>query len=286
MNDFDDRTQLWNYRNNRVPDSDRHPYGREPSSARAYDLYGEDEYGGRSNDRERPYNSNDRYSQYRNQRDRATAGRDYHGQVYGQHYGEFGSGRSYGSSGSYGGRSDYNAPSRDYDVNRGGAADYRSDQPFSSTPIWPSELGFPPISGGTRRSQTARRDGYRHPDEDQSDRGFLERAGDEFMSWFGDRDAIRRREHDHRGRGPKAYVRSDERIREDVNDRLTDDNWIDASNIDVTVSEGEVTLSGTVSDRHSKRRAEDVTDGITGVKHVQNNLRYSGTTSASPSTID
>src|SRR3546814_9311594 len=94
------------------------------------------------------------------------------------------------------------------------------------------------------------------------------------MSWFGDRDARHRREQDHRGRGPKNYVRSDERIREDVNDRLTEDVWLDASEIDVAVESGEVTLSGTVVDRRAKRRAEDCVDAISGVKHVQNNLRY------------
>jgi len=34
-----------------------------------------------------------------------------------------------------------------------------------------------------------------------------------------------------------------------------------------------VTLNGTVRDRSQKRRAEDVADGVTGVTHVQNNLR-------------
>lgn len=104
-------------------------------------------------------------------------------------------------------------------------------------------------------------------------RGFFERAGDEIASWFGDEDAARRREMDHRGRGPSDYTRSDERIREDVNDRLTDDPSVDASSISVTVSGCEVTLDGTVKDRWAKRRAEDVAERVSGVKHVQNNLR-------------
>jgi osmotically-inducible protein OsmY len=111
------------------------------------------------------------------------------------------------------------------------------------------------------------------------DRGFFERAGDEVRSWFGDEEADRRRQDDmrsgehHRGRGPKGYQRSDERIREDVNDRLTDDPHIDASEIDVTVSNREVTLSGTVNSRFEKRHAEDLAETISGVTHVQNNLR-------------
>jgi osmotically-inducible protein OsmY len=104
-------------------------------------------------------------------------------------------------------------------------------------------------------------------------RGFLDKAGDEIASWFGDEDAARRRQMDHRGRGPREYVRSDERIRDDANDCLTDDWRIDASEVRVKVENGEVTLDGTVPDRMSKRRAEDLIDDISGVKHVQNNLR-------------
>ena len=104
-------------------------------------------------------------------------------------------------------------------------------------------------------------------------RGFFERAGDEIASWFGDEDAARRREQDYRGHGPSDYQRSDERIREDVNDRLTDDPRVDARRISTAVKDGEVTLSGMVSSREAKRRAEDCVDRISGVKHVQNNLR-------------
>jgi osmotically-inducible protein OsmY len=81
------------------------------------------------------------------------------------------------------------------------------------------------------------------------------------------------RSGEHRGRGPKNYTRSDDRIREDVNDRLGDDDWIDASEIDVQVSSGDVTLTGTVNSRNEKRRAEDIVEQVSGVKHVQNNLR-------------
>ena len=77
----------------------------------------------------------------------------------------------------------------------------------------------------------------------------------------------------HRGRGPRGYVRSDERINEDVHDRLTEDWVLDASDIAVSVSGGEVTMDGTVASRQDKRRAEDIVDGISGVTHVQNNLR-------------
>jgi hypothetical protein len=77
----------------------------------------------------------------------------------------------------------------------------------------------------------------------------------------------------HRGRGPKGYVRSDERIKEDVCDYLTDDPYLDAADMEVAVTNGEVTLAGRVGSRHAKRRAEELAERASGVKHVQNNLR-------------
>jgi hypothetical protein len=77
----------------------------------------------------------------------------------------------------------------------------------------------------------------------------------------------------HAGRGPRGYKRSDERIHEEVCDRLADHGRVDASNIDVKVENGEVTLSGTVSDRQTKRLAETVADSVRGVVDVHNQLR-------------
>ena len=77
----------------------------------------------------------------------------------------------------------------------------------------------------------------------------------------------------HRGRGPKGYQRSDERLREDICERLTDANDIDASDISVEVSGAEVTLSGSVADRRMKRAAEDLIEECSGVKQVHNALR-------------
>jgi len=131
-------------------------------------------------------------------------------------------------------------------------------------------------------------DDNRYRSGSDQDRGFFDRAGDEVRSWFGDDDAERRRDQDqHRGRGPKGYSRSDERIREDVCDRLSDDPRVDASEIEVSVADGEVTLTGSVHDRYAKRRAEDAAEDISGVRNVQNNIRVQPGTSTygAPSTL-
>ena len=75
------------------------------------------------------------------------------------------------------------------------------------------------------------------------------------------------------GKGPKNFRRSDERIREDVCQRLTDHPAVDASEIEVAVQEGEVTLTGTVEDRRMKRLAEDVAGESPGVRDVHNQIR-------------
>jgi hypothetical protein len=75
------------------------------------------------------------------------------------------------------------------------------------------------------------------------------------------------------GRGPRSYQRTDERIREDLCERLTEHGFIDASDLDVRVQNGEVTLSGSVNDRWAKRAAEDIADSVWGVKDVHNEIR-------------
>jgi len=128
-----------------------------------------------------------------------------------------------------------------------------------------------------------RNEGWRDNYRDE-DRNWWDKTKDEVESWFGDEDAKRRRRMDemnegnHRGKGPKNYKRSEERIKEDVSDKLSDDSFLDASGIEVEVNGSEVTLSGTVDSRYSKHRAEDIAEDVTGVTHVQNNLRALETT--------
>jgi len=85
------------------------------------------------------------------------------------------------------------------------------------------------------------------------------------------------RQYDNRqrfaGRGPKDYQRPDDRVREEICDRMTDDPMLDASEISVQVRQGDVMLSGSVTSRDQKRRAEDLVELVSGVKDVTNQLR-------------
>ena len=109
------------------------------------------------------------------------------------------------------------------------------------------------------------------------DQSWWDKAKDRAQALFSGDDQQGQSQGQHRGRGPKGYSRSAERVRDDVNDRLTDDPFLDASDVEVAVEGGEVTLTGMVSSRQDKRRAEDLADNVSGVKHVQNNLRLRST---------
>ena len=83
----------------------------------------------------------------------------------------------------------------------------------------------------------------------------------------------------YRGMGPKSYTRSDERLLEDINERLTEDDYLDASEITVRCVNGVITLEGTVSERWMKHRAEDLADASSGVKQVDNRIQVQSSSS-------
>jgi osmotically-inducible protein OsmY len=74
-------------------------------------------------------------------------------------------------------------------------------------------------------------------------------------------------------RAPKGYRRSDERIREDVCDRLGQSGDLDPSDVEVSVSNGEVSLRGTVPERFMKWEAEQLADAVAGVVDIHNQIR-------------
>lgn len=83
-----------------------------------------------------------------------------------------------------------------------------------------------------------------------------------------------------RGRGPQRVEAAleqlgdeDTRIWDEVSACLTDDWYVDGTEITVSVDNGEVTLDGIVENRAEKRLAEDCADSVEGVVDVHNHLR-------------
>jgi osmotically-inducible protein OsmY len=121
------------------------------------------------------------------------------------------------------------------------------------------------VSGGSHFSSDRDRRGQFGPSFNRNTEGS--------SRWEQERDWGQHSAQRFRGKGPKGYQRSDERIREDINDRLSDSDDIDATEIELTVQNGEVTLTGTVAYRTEKRIAEDIADSVSGVKNVENRIR-------------
>lgn len=175
-------------------------------------------------------------------------------------------------------RADYRAERRDEDRHFSDDRDrhrYRPGEYMSrreaedfSRRIGEGEWGWG--AHGHDRDRDRRTD--RHYGRDRGGNGLVEQAKEVVRTIFSPYEDGRMR-NDNRGRGPRGYYRSDARIEEDVCERLTEDPYIDASDIEVRVQDREVTLAGTVGSRDDKRRAERIVEDCNGVTHVQNNLR-------------
>ncbi len=271
------RQDSWSWDQNRNRNNREDDFPRQDQSRKYGDTgYGNQDYRNVSSDRERysrdsweprdnfGNNSNDwRQSDWRDNEHRVGNNRGNYG-----HYGNTGNsswdreeGLGEGKFGMNYGREDFGRRNAGYMNDYGNSRD-RGDY------------------SGQRNS------GFRTGDNDSRDRSrrdWWDRTVDEVSSWFGDEDAQRRRERDerqyggYRGKGPKEYKRSQERIQEDVCDRLTDDDYLDASNISVEIQGNDVVLSGTVNSREQKRRAEDLVERISGVHNVENRIRIDRT---------
>lgn len=185
--------------------------------------------------------------------------------------GNIGGDTSFGR-GNYGGRdydqswrereNSYNAPWRG---SYGTGMDYGSGEEYGAN--WRGQAGYGQNDYG-RESQSWRPAGQ--GGSAQVGEGY--RRGDAPEQGVSNRQSMSDR-GPHSGRGPRGYQRSDDRIREEVSDRLTQHGWLDASELDVEVNQGEVTLQGEVDDRYQKRLAEDIAEQVPGVKDIHNRLK-------------
>ncbi|WP_397473668.1 BON domain-containing protein [Pusillimonas sp.] len=81
---------------------------------------------------------------------------------------------------------------------------------------------------------------------------------------------------------PKGYKRSDERILEDVCERLSH-SGLDVSDVSVNVEQGTVSLEGSVAGRWMKHAVEDCVDDCLGVEDIENRIRVTRRDAADPS---
>ncbi len=120
-------------------------------------------------------------------------------------------------------------------------------------------------------------DDYRN----RSDESYRNRNSDNLRTRYGNREnhseyrsnSSESFDQGYRGKGPKGYKRSNEKIEDEVCQELMRSPQIDASDIEVSVKDGVVTLKGSVESKSVKRLAEDLCEEVLGVEDVQNTLR-------------
>lgn len=249
-------------------DRDRNEIGRGNRSEE-FRNRGNEEFGSEGYPQE---NFGQRYGRERFRDTFGASGSNFSSGVYGQHggyseEGGFDPQRRQGAQQSWSGEGyrrygeSYGRGPEGFDRESGSYGGYGSE--FGSSPSYGRSTGV-----GSNWQQTGGTRGY----GSEFGRSTSEFGGGSGYGEF-QRESTRGR---FTGRGPKGYVRSDERIKEDVSDRLEQHGEIDASEIEVQVSHGEVTLEGTVEDRRTKRLAEDIIETCPGVKQVHNRIRVQG----------
>jgi hypothetical protein len=224
---------------------------------------GHDQHGPQANSQQRP--SYGPYGgQQQSQRDYGAWG----AQGYG---GEGGSGaQGYGGQGAYaryGSQSDYGAPG-----GYGGDRIYRQSGPQ-----------FPPTGGSARYGNQVSYGQGVYGGYGQGDMGTGTGQGGQSWGNWGQSGVMGRSQH----RGPKGYQRSDERLKEEICERLIARWDIDSSEVSVDVQNGKVMLEGTVPDRRMRHEIENLVDDCYGVLDIENQVRvqrsYGSTTSGSAS---
>jgi osmotically-inducible protein OsmY len=75
------------------------------------------------------------------------------------------------------------------------------------------------------------------------------------------------------GQAPQFHRRSDDKIHAEIWELLTNNADLNASEIELHVESGEVTLTGIVDSRDAKWLTEDLVTSVTGVREVNNRLR-------------
>jgi osmotically-inducible protein OsmY len=95
-------------------------------------------------------------------------------------------------------------------------------------------------------------------------------------TWGEEQSRAERREEQGRRQansGPRARRKPDESLREEIREILTADPELEATDIEVEVEGGAVTLRGAVTDSDARLLAEELVESLAGVREVHNRLR-------------
>lgn len=98
---------------------------------------------------------------------------------------------------------------------------------------------------------------------------YLNRGGDDYLR--GGHGAARWQANRPASRGPRVR-RDPARIEEDINEWLTADPEVDATDVEVSCREGVVTLRGSVEQRWQRYYIEDMIERRSGIDQIDNGL--------------
>jgi osmotically-inducible protein OsmY len=143
--------------------------------------------------------------------------------------------------------------------------------------------GYSTLGGGVYPDEGApedaprQRDWARHSTGGTSGaRGREGMAQSEGGTWGEDQSRRERREEQGRaasgGGGPRVRRKTDDSLAREIHEILTTDPELDATDIEVVVEGGAVTLSGEVAHPDAKLLAEELTESVAGVRLVHNHL--------------
>jgi osmotically-inducible protein OsmY len=251
--------------------ADRHPYERwEHGRERGDDPYDRGLRGGGRDNREPWFGENEEIARRRREEEfEPTRGASPPRERWGTS-GAWGDPRSYGSDRDYGDRG-YSRWTAEQRARGDDATSQRSREDRSSNYGWRREESSPTYGHMSHGHYVE--PGYLGPNE-YGPEAYRRPYGRErygAREWSGVEGW--RVPGPHAGRGPRGYQRSDERIQDELHERLTAHGLIDASDVECRVANGEVTLTGFVDSRAAKRAAEDLAEDIYGVRQVRNELR-------------
>ncbi|MCD0504438.1 BON domain-containing protein [Bordetella petrii] len=223
------------------------------------DDWGDDRYDYRAGERDDEQDDADRYRRDRQSRQSGRWGAD-----------EPSYGRSYGDrpAPSVGGRPNRGGPQYEQGGQYPGTRPAGRNEALRSRSADPGQSSYGGFYGEDPRWQRQQLD-YSEPSS-YDDHGAPRYAGSGPQGWQD--PALARSQRIT----PKGYVRSDERVREDLCERLSR-SGLDVSDVSVDVSDSTVTLEGTVPNRRTKHAIEDCADDCLGVSDIQNRIRVAVT---------
>jgi osmotically-inducible protein OsmY len=142
--------------------------------------------------------------------------------------------------------------------------------------------GYSTLGGGVYPDEGSPEDAPRYGDWQRHSSGTTSGArGQEGLSfpgeqtWGEERDAAEREAGAGRpeaGNAPRARRRPDGTLAREIHEILTKDPDLDATEIQVEVERGAVTLTGIVDSREAKLLAEELVESVVGVREVHNGL--------------